>query len=79
MKLAWANAAWDDYTWWQENDRKTARKINDLIKSARRTPPLKGLECLNLSEEIGRDGGPGGSLWSTAWSIRSPEREMRRP
>jgi hypothetical protein len=38
MKLAWANAAWDDYTWWQENDRKTARKINDLIKSARQTP-----------------------------------------
>jgi toxin YoeB len=51
MKLAWTDAAWEDYIWWQDSDRKTARKINDLIKSTRRTPfegglgkpePLKG-------------------------------------
>ncbi|UEM20624.1 Txe/YoeB family addiction module toxin [Skermanella mucosa] len=49
-RLAWTDAAWEDYTWWQENDRKTARRINELIKSALRTPfdgvgkpePLKG-------------------------------------
>jgi len=31
-------AAWDDYTYWQGQDTKTLRRINVLIKSARRDP-----------------------------------------
>ena len=31
-------AAWDDYTWWQGQDRKTLKRINTLIEPARRDP-----------------------------------------
>ena len=31
-------AAWDDYTYWQVQDKKTLRRINLLIESARRDP-----------------------------------------
>lgn len=30
--------AWDDYIYWQGQDRKTLKRINELIKSAQRTP-----------------------------------------
>ena len=41
---------WDDYVYWQGQDRKTLKRINELLKSAARTPfegigkpePLKG-------------------------------------
>ncbi|MCC8247531.1 Txe/YoeB family addiction module toxin [Saccharothrix luteola] len=32
MKLVWAEQAWDDYLWWQSEDRKVLRRINELIK-----------------------------------------------
>lgn len=42
--------AWDDYIYWQSQDRKTLKRINQLVEAARRTPfegigkpePLKG-------------------------------------
>jgi toxin YoeB len=30
--------AWDDYLYWQGQDRKTLKRINELIKAAQRTP-----------------------------------------
>ena len=30
--------AWDDYVYWQGQDRKTLKRINQLIEAARRTP-----------------------------------------
>lgn len=50
MKLIWAPTAWQDYLYWQDQDRKVTRRINDLISECRRTPfrgtghpePLKG-------------------------------------
>ncbi|WP_142849364.1 Txe/YoeB family addiction module toxin [Telmatospirillum sp. J64-1] len=42
MKLIWAPEAWEDYLHWQANDRDTLKKINDLIKDAKRDP-FKGL------------------------------------
>jgi toxin YoeB len=30
--------AWEDYLYWQNQDKKTLRRINELIKSAQRTP-----------------------------------------
>ena len=30
--------AWASYTWWQGQDKKTLKRINLLIESARRTP-----------------------------------------
>ena len=38
MKLTWSADAWEDYLYWQETDKKTVRKINELIKDASRTP-----------------------------------------
>ena len=50
MKLVWAESAWTDYLFWQENSQETLKKVNDLIKDTRRSPfaglgkpePLKG-------------------------------------
>lgn len=36
MKLIWDEAAWEDYLWWQVNDRKTLKRINALIKDIQR-------------------------------------------
>lgn len=41
-KVFW-DIAWKDYLYWQENDRKILRKINELIKSIEREGALKGL------------------------------------
>ena len=30
--------AWDDYQYWLGQDKKTLRRVNELIKSAQRTP-----------------------------------------
>ncbi len=38
MKLTWSAEAWEDYLYWQETDKKTVKKINELIKDASRTP-----------------------------------------
>jgi toxin YoeB len=37
-KLAWTDAAWSDYLYWQEQDRKTLKRINKLIEAALRMP-----------------------------------------
>jgi toxin YoeB len=42
MSLLWSNEAWEDYLYWQQNDQKVLRAINDLIKDIRRDP-FKGL------------------------------------
>ncbi len=38
MKLIWSENAWNDYLYWQENDKKTVKRINNLIKDIKRTP-----------------------------------------
>ena len=38
MRLAWYEDAWDDYVWWQTQDRKTLKRINALIKDTQRSP-----------------------------------------
>jgi toxin YoeB len=30
--LVWDELAWEDYLWWQAQDRRIMRRINDLIK-----------------------------------------------
>lgn len=32
MNKIWADKAWDDYLYWQDQDRKTLRRINQLLK-----------------------------------------------
>lgn len=36
--LAWTDAAWDDYLYWQEQDKKTLKRINKLISEIKRSP-----------------------------------------
>ena len=36
MKLLWEERAWDDYCYWQSQDKKTLRKINALIRDIQR-------------------------------------------
>ena len=38
MKLIWSEKSWEDYLYWQSNDKKILKKINTLIKDIKRTP-----------------------------------------
>lgn len=38
MVLTFTENGWDDYLHWQQVDKKMVRKINELIKSIKRTP-----------------------------------------
>ena len=36
--LVWSPAAWEDYVYWQGQDRKQLRRINQLIQACMRDP-----------------------------------------
>jgi toxin YoeB len=36
VKLVWDELAWDDYLYWQQQDRKVLRRINQLVTDIRR-------------------------------------------
>lgn len=38
MRLTWTSRGWDDYLYWQEQDREVLTKLNALIRDTRRTP-----------------------------------------
>ncbi len=42
-KLAWTAEAWDDYLYWQTQDRKTLRRINQLLADTLREDPFEGI------------------------------------
>ena len=50
MKKIWFDRAWNDYLYWQSQDKKLLRRINELIKDTERQPfsgigkpePLRG-------------------------------------
>ena len=50
MKVIWFEEAWEDYVYWQTQDNKTIKRINQLLKDAQRNgytgigkpEPLKG-------------------------------------
>lgn len=50
MKLLWEDRAWEDYLYWQTQDKKTLKRINMLITDIQRNAftgigkpePLKG-------------------------------------
>lgn len=37
MHLVWFEKAWSDYLYWQNQDKKTLRRINELIRDIERT------------------------------------------
>ncbi len=42
-KLAWTAEGWDDYLYWQTQDRKTLKRINLLIADTLRDDPFEGI------------------------------------
>jgi toxin YoeB len=36
--LCWTDEAWDDYVYWQGQDKKTLKRINKLISDTKRSP-----------------------------------------
>lgn len=37
-KVKFTDESWSDYIYWQTQDKKTLKRINDLIKDAQRDP-----------------------------------------
>ena len=62
MRLLWEESAWEEYTEWQSQDKKTLKRINSLIKDIQR----------NLFEGIGKPEALKGNL-SGYWSRRIDE------
>ncbi|RRD06287.1 Txe/YoeB family addiction module toxin [Arachnia propionica] len=36
MDLAWDDTAWEDYLWWQAQDRRVLKRINQLVRDIQR-------------------------------------------
>ena len=59
MILSWADHAWDDYLYWQRNDKTIVKRINALVKDTKRQP----FEGLGDPEPLKHN-------WSGYWSRR---------
>ena len=59
MILSFADDAWEDYLYWQQEDKKILKKINRLIKEIQRDP----FEGLGEPEPLKYN-------WSGYWSRR---------
>jgi toxin YoeB len=42
MNIVFTQTCWDEYVYWQTQDKKAIRKINRLIKSIESNKPLEG-------------------------------------
>jgi toxin YoeB len=38
LKKIWSDTSWDDYLYWQKQNKKLLKKINDIIKDIEREP-----------------------------------------
>ncbi|WP_293752527.1 Txe/YoeB family addiction module toxin [uncultured Paraglaciecola sp.] len=65
MILSWAEAAWEDYLYWQQVDKKVIKRINLLIKDIKR----QSFSGLGNPEPLKHN-------WSGYWSRRI-DREHR--
>lgn len=59
MTIIWDESAWEDYLWWQMQDRKVLKRINLLIEDITRN----GHEGIGKPEALKHD-------WSGFWSRR---------
>ena len=42
MRKTWTEQGWDDYLYWQTQDKKTLRRINDLVEDIKRNGIASG-------------------------------------
>ena len=59
MNFLWTDAGWEDYLYWQNEDRKILKRINELIKDVNR----------NGFKDIGKPEPLEGN-WKGYWSRR---------
>ena len=59
MKKVWSDEAWEEYLYWQTQDKKIIKRINNLIKDIDR----KGYNCIGKPEQLS------GNL-AGYWSVR---------
>jgi toxin YoeB len=62
MLKSWHDTAWDDYLWWQTQDKKTLKRINRLIRDIERN----GYQTTGNPEPLRGD-------LSGWWSVRVDE------
>jgi toxin YoeB len=62
MNKVWADQAWQDYLYWQTQDKKTLKRINQLIKDIDRN----GYDGIGNPEPLGEN-------YSGFWSRRIDE------
>ena len=43
MRKTWTEQGWNDYLYWQTQDKKTLRRINDLVKDIERNGVANGI------------------------------------
>jgi toxin YoeB len=48
MNKSWGDDAWEEYLYWEEQDKKTLKKINALVKDIDRN----GYECAGKLEVL---------------------------
>ena len=48
MRKMWEDEAWEEYLHWQTQDRKTLKRINELLKSIDRN----GYNCIGKPEPL---------------------------
>ena len=63
MRKLWDDKAWEEYLYWQKQDKKTLRKINTLLKSIDRN----GYRCTGQPEPLSAN-------LSGYWSVRIDEK-----
>ena len=43
MNKLWSDRAWDDYLYWQTQDKRTLKKINELVRDIERNGVAQGI------------------------------------
>ena len=51
MRKVWFDPAWDDYLYWQTQDRKTLKRINQLVQDIERN----GNKGIGKPEQLSED------------------------
>ena len=63
MKILWQESAWEEYLYWQLQDKKTLKRINKLLMDINRN----GYQCIGKPEPLKGD-------LSGHWSVHIDEK-----
>ena len=59
MRKIWHDSAWEDYLYWQTQDKRILKKINNLLKDIDRN----GYQCTGRPEALSGNCAMWFSLW----------------